>query len=67
MKIRLYFAIAALVLIGIFAAQNFNQLNVRFLFWSLQVPQALLIVATGAIGVVVGLIFGAAKRSSKRN
>ncbi|MDP1581132.1 MAG: LapA family protein [Candidatus Didemnitutus sp.] len=67
MKIRRYSALVALALLGIFAAQNLNQLNVRFLFWSLQVPQALLIVATGAIGVVVGLIFGTTGRSVKRN
>lgn len=67
MKVRLYLALSVLALLGIFAAQNFGQLNVRFLVWSMQIPQALLIVSCGAIGLVVGLLLGASGRTASRD
>ncbi|MDP2137941.1 MAG: lipopolysaccharide assembly protein LapA domain-containing protein [Candidatus Didemnitutus sp.] len=64
MKVRLYLALSVLALLGIIAAQNFSQLTVRFLVWSMQIPQALLIVSCGGIGLLVGLLLGAAKQKN---
>jgi len=58
MKPRLYLALGVLVLLGIFAGQNFTPLTVRFLVWSFEIPQALLIVSCGALGGALGWLIG---------
>jgi len=62
MKYRLYTAIVILVLLVVFALQNSSQLRVRFLFWSFPVSQALLILAVGATGLLLGWLFGTRRR-----
>lgn len=58
MNPRLILALAVLVLLAIFAAQNFTPLTVRFLVWSFEIPQALLIVSCGALGALLGWLVG---------
>lgn len=55
MKIK---AIAALVLIAmaaLFVMQNATSVDVRFLFWSLSVPRAVLVVILLAAGFILGI------------
>jgi uncharacterized integral membrane protein len=62
MKFRLYTAIIILVLLVVFALQNSSQLRVRFLLWSFPVSQALLILAVGATGLLLGWLCGTRRR-----
>jgi uncharacterized integral membrane protein len=59
MKPRLYLALAIVVLLAIFALQNSSPLTVQLLFWSFQIPQALLILSCGAVGLLIGWLLGA--------
>ena len=59
MKPRLYLALAIVVLLAVFALQNFSQLTVHVLVWSFQIPQALLIICCGAVGLLIGWLIGA--------
>jgi uncharacterized integral membrane protein len=64
MKLRLYTALFVLAVLLVFAGQNFSQLTVRFLVWSFQIPQALLIISCSALGLLVGWLLGIMRRSS---
>ncbi len=57
-----------LLLFGIiFAMQNSTVVEVRFLVWSLQMSQALVIFLTGAVGTVIGFLFGTAFKISRQS
>jgi uncharacterized integral membrane protein len=53
------FALVVTILI-----QNSNSVTFRFLFWSAQVSQLILIIAVLAIGFVGGLLTGMMRRKS---
>lgn len=57
-----------LLLLGIiFAMQNSTVVEVRFLVWSIQMSQALVIFLTGAVGTVIGFLFGTAFKISRQS
>ena len=57
-----------LLLLGlIFAVQNSAVVEVRFLFWSLEMSQTLVIFLTGAAGALVGFFFGTAFKITTKN
>ena len=45
------------VIIGLFLVQNLNSVQVQFLFWSVQMPGAILIFVVFIIGVVIGYLW----------
>jgi uncharacterized integral membrane protein len=47
-------AIVLLVLIALFTAQNYEVVEVRFLFWRLEMSRALLVPGVFALGVAIG-------------
>ncbi len=57
MNYRLLFVMALFVLVLLFTAQNVVVVEVRFLSWSLEVSQALLIFLLLGIGIVIGWFF----------
>jgi uncharacterized integral membrane protein len=57
-----------LLLFGIiFAMQNSTVVEVRFLVWSVQMSQALVIFLTGAVGTSIGFLFGTAFKISRQS
>lgn len=57
-----------LLLFGIiFAMQNSTVVQVRFLVWSVQMSQALVIFLTGAVGTIIGFLFGTAFKISRQS
>ena len=54
-----------LLLFGIiFAMQNSTVVEVRYLVWSVQMSQALVIFLTGLFGTIIGFLFGTAFKIS---
>ena len=57
-----------LILFGIiFAMQNSTVVQVRFLIWSVQMSQALVIFLTGAVGTIIGFLFSTAFKISRQS
>ena len=57
-----------LLLFGIiFAMQNSTVVEIRFLVWSVQMSQALVIFLTGAVGTIIGFLFGTAFKISRQS
>ncbi len=66
MKAKLLLA-AVLLLFGvIFALQNATVVEVRFLIWSVRMSEALVIFLTGAVGAIIGFLFGTAFKISRQ-
>ena len=66
MNPRLYAALTIIVLLAVFALQNSSQLTVHLLFWSFQIPQALLILSCGAVGLLIGWLLGASGKKTAK-
>lgn len=62
MSPRSIVASVLLVLCLIFLLQNLESTQVRFLFWYVAMPRALLLGVTVAIGVLIGLFLPRPKR-----
>ena len=57
-----------LILFGIiFAMQNSTIVQVRLLIWSVEMSQALVIFLTGAVGTIIGFLFGTAFKISRQS
>jgi uncharacterized integral membrane protein len=63
MKYRHILALAITVLLVVFILQNTTDVEIRFLFWSLGMSRALMVILLIAAGVVIGW---AASSRSKR-
>lgn len=56
-----------LLLVGlVFVVQNATVVEVKFLAWSLNVSQALVIFLTGAAGIIAGFFLGTAFKISRQ-
>ena len=56
------------ILFGIiFAMQNSTVVQVRFLIWSVEMSQALVIFLTGAVGTIIGFLFSTAFKISRQS
>jgi uncharacterized integral membrane protein len=49
-------AVILLIIVAVFALQNFETVDVAFLTWSMSMPKIVLILGTFAIGAVVGWV-----------
>ena len=54
-KMKAFFALVLVALVAIFAIQNATTVDVSFLFWSLSIPRALLVVALLVVGFMLGI------------
>jgi uncharacterized integral membrane protein len=54
MNVRLVIAGALVLLIVLFAGQNYEVVELRFLFWSLAMSRVVLLVLVFVVGVVCG-------------
>jgi len=55
MKIKSIIVLVLVAMVAIFAIQNATTVDVSFLFWSLSVPRAILVVALLGIGFMLGI------------
>jgi putative membrane protein len=55
MKIKAIIALVLVAMVAIFAIQNATTVDVKFLFWSLSVPRALLVLALLVVGFMLGI------------
>lgn len=65
-KIKLLLGGILLLLGIVFAVQNATVIEVKFLVWSREVSQALVIFLTGAVGALVGFLFATAFKISRK-
>ena len=66
-KFKLILGGILLLFFIIFAMQNSTVVEVRFLVWSVQMSQALVIFLTGAVGTIIGFLFGTAFKISRQS
>jgi uncharacterized integral membrane protein len=67
MSIRLIIALAAALLLVVFAAQNTVPVGVHLLWWDVSAPAAVAVFAAFAIGVLVGaLLFWTDQRRTRK-
>ena len=54
-NIKAIIALVLVALVAIFAIQNATTVDVSFLFWSLSIPRAILVVALLVVGFMLGI------------
>ncbi|WP_243545643.1 sensor histidine kinase [Pseudodesulfovibrio tunisiensis] len=64
-KAHLAVSLILALLFLLFIFQNFEQTQISFLFWTISIPRALLLLSTLLLGVSIGVISMAGKRASK--
>ncbi len=57
-RVKTILALIGVILVAVFAVQNYQAAVIRFLVYEVSVSLALIIVLTTAIGVIIGLIVG---------
>ena len=67
MKIKLILGLILMGLVVVVALQNAEIVTVRFLLWQFSLPQALMSLASMAVGVVAGLLLGTVSRARSRS
>jgi uncharacterized integral membrane protein len=58
MKTKIIFFLIIVVLFTFFVTQNTQIVSIYFFYWKFESPAILLIIITGFIGIVLGLILG---------
>lgn len=61
---KLIFVVILLVLFAIVILQNSQPVTLKFLFWTVTMPRAILLLVSLSVGIIVG-IFWALSRSKK--
>ncbi|MFC1592853.1 lipopolysaccharide assembly protein LapA domain-containing protein [Candidatus Omnitrophota bacterium] len=54
MNWKWFFVLLLLLLLVIFTTQNYELVEIKFLFWSFQTSRAIIIFVTLFIGVIIG-------------
>jgi uncharacterized integral membrane protein len=67
MKTKIILFMIIIVLFTIFVSQNNQIVTINVFFWQYNFSAIILIVMTGFIGVLLGLIFDSIFRTSKKN
>lgn len=64
MNWKLVFVLALLLLLVVFTAQNYELIEIRFLFWAFKTSRAIIIFASVCVGIIVGWSLSFLKRDS---
>ncbi|MFH1692123.1 MAG: LapA family protein [Candidatus Omnitrophota bacterium] len=64
MNWKLVCVLALLILLVIFTAQNYELIEIHFLFWSFQTSRAIIIFVSMCIGVIIGWSLSYLRRDS---
>ena len=67
MKIKLVIGLILMGLVVVVALQNAEIVTAKFLLWQFSLPQALMSLASMAVGVVAGLLLGTVSRARSRS
>lgn len=62
MKSKIVVIVLLTVLLIIFVLQNTEIVTVKFWFWDLSLPRALLLFVTFAVGLIIGLMIPASRK-----
>jgi uncharacterized integral membrane protein len=65
MKSKIVIIILLAVLLIIFVLQNTEIVVIKFWFWDLSIPRALLLFVTFAVGLIIGLMVPSTQISNK--
>ena len=65
MKSKIVIIILLAVLLIIFVLQNTEVVVIKFWFWDLSIPRALLLFITFAIGLIIGLMVPSTQKSKE--
>lgn len=60
---KLWVAIALVTLVGIFVLQNTTVVEVRLLFWKVEMSRALLVIGWLSSGLAIGWLLGTVRRT----
>ena len=63
MKSKIVVIVVLAVLLIIFVLQNAEIVVVKFWFWDLSLPRALLLFVTFAVGLIIGLMIPASRKA----
>ena len=63
MKTKIIIIVILAILLIIFVLQNTENVGIKFWFWELNIPRALLLFVCFAMGLVIGLIIPTSKKS----
>ncbi|MFU8819327.1 MAG: LapA family protein [Desulfurivibrio sp.] len=66
-KLRLLFALLLVVLAGVLIVQNVEPMAVRFLFVTVSMPKAALLVITLLAGVAIGILLALTLSGARRS
>ena len=64
--IRLWVTIGILGLVAVFTLQNIVTVDVTFLFWTIELPRAILLFFVFALGVLLGWILKSTRGPARR-
>jgi uncharacterized integral membrane protein len=62
---KLVFIMILLLLFAIAVLQNTQPVSLKFLFWSVSMPRAILILISALIGLVLGLYFSVRAKKNR--
>lgn len=66
MKLKIVVIIFLAVLLIIFVLQNTEVVPVKFWFWAISIPRALLLFVTFAVGLIIGLMVPTTRKSKEQ-
>ena len=67
MKIKMLIGLVLLIPVMIYVWMNSSPISIHFLAWTYAVPQALLVLSTLLVGVILGLFLSSAWRNKEKN
>jgi uncharacterized integral membrane protein len=67
MKTKIILFMIIVVLFTIFIAQNTRPVNINVFFWQFNVSSIILIILTGFVGVLIGLLLGSLFKPSRKD
>jgi len=67
MKMKWILVTAILVLLAVFALQNYQAVQIKFLVWSFDSSSAIIIFVSLALGVLIGLLMSIRKKLPNNN
>ena len=65
MKTKIIIIVVLAVLLIIFVLQNTAMVSIKFWFWELNIPRALLLFVCFAVGLIIGLIIPTSKKQNQ--
>jgi putative membrane protein len=65
MKTKIIIIVVLAILLIVFVLQNTTMVSIKFWFWELNIPRALLLFVCFAMGLIIGLIIPTSKNKKQ--